>query len=71
MLVLLIIGILFLLLGFMVILNQRYTIKDIGNERNIEEKSVDKNSGINIYRIVLGLFSIILGVFCIVNYIIY
>lgn len=68
---LLVIGILLLLLGILVILNQRYTIKKVGNERNIEEKVIDKKSALNKYRLLLASFSIVLGIFCIINYIIY
>lgn len=64
-------GILFLLLGFLVIFSQKYTIKKVGNERNIEEKTLDQYNNINKYKNLLGIFSIILGIFCIINYIIY
>ena len=67
----LVIGVLFLMLGFLVILNQKYTIKKVGNERNIEEKTFDRQSSLNKYKILLSIFSIILGIFCIINYIIY
>ena len=52
-------------------LTQKYTIKKIGNERNIEEKALDKDSGLSKYKILLGIFAIVLGIFCIINYIIY
>ena len=64
-------GILFLLLGFLIIINQRYTIKKVGNERNIEEKAVNKESDLNKYELSLSIFSMILGIFCIINYTIY
>ncbi len=67
----LVIGVLFLLLGFLVIFSQKYTIKKVGNERNIEEKTLDQYNNINKYKNLLGIFSIILGIFCIINYIIY
>lgn len=36
-------GVLFLMLGLFSILNQRYAIEKVENERNIIEKEVDKN----------------------------
>ncbi|MCF6462967.1 hypothetical protein [Clostridium sp. Cult1] len=67
----LLMGILFLILGIFAILNQRYTIIKVGNERNIVEKAVNEKTGIYKYKIFLGLFSIAIGIFCILNYIIY
>lgn len=67
----LILGLLFLILGFILILGQRYSIKSTDNKRIIEEIEVDKTSLIVKYWTLLGVFSIILGIFCIVSYIIY
>lgn len=64
-------GVLFLMLGLFSILNQRYAIEKVENERNIIEKEVDKKTGLYKYKIFLGTLSIVLGIFCIVNYIIY
>ncbi|MCF6466791.1 hypothetical protein C3E90_13015 [Clostridium sp. Cult2] len=67
----LLMGILFIILGFFSILNQRYTLEKIGNERDIIEKEIDKRTGFYKYKIFFGILSIVLGVFCIINYIIY
>ena len=67
----LVIGILFLLLGFLLIFSQKYTIKKFGNQRNIEEKTSNKDESLNKYKTLLSIFSIALGIFCIINYIIY
>lgn len=64
-------GLLFLILGFILILGQKYSIKSIDNKRIIEEIEVDKISLIVKYRTLLGVFSVVLGVLCIVSYIIY
>lgn len=71
MLVVLMLGLLFLILGFILILGQKYSIKSIDNKRIIEEIEVDKTSLIVKYRTLLGVFSVVLGVLCIVSYIIY
>lgn len=63
-------GIVFLLLGFLVIFDQNYIIKQDGGEREIEKK-VKKKDNLDHYRIILGIFSMILGIFCIINNIIY
>ncbi|WP_236908145.1 hypothetical protein [Clostridium sp. Cult3] len=55
----------------MLILGQKYTIKRVGNERNIEKIEIDKTSYMSKYRALLGVFSIVLGTLCIINYIIY
>ncbi|CCQ98457.1 hypothetical protein CULT_890003 [[Clostridium] ultunense Esp] len=67
----LLVGILFFMLGLFTILNQKYTVKRIGKERNIVEKAIDRSTGLYKYRIFLGILSIVLGIFCILNYIIY
>lgn len=68
---LLVLGILFFILGTMAILEQKYAIKKINGKRHIEGKNIDNKNYLNRYKNLLGIFSIILGVFCILNYIIY
>jgi len=68
---LLVLGILFLILGLITILRERYTIIMIEGQRNIEKKPINKDNNFNRYKILLGIFSIILGILCILNYIIY
>ena len=67
----LVFGILFFILGAMAILEQKHTIKKINGKRYIEEKNIDNRNYLDRYKSLLGIFSIILGVFCILNYIIY
>ena len=69
--VLLLMGILFLVMGFVIIFNQKYIIKKVGNQRNIERRAKDEDEKLNRYRELLSIFSIILGIFCLINYIIY
>ena len=68
---LLILGVLFFILGVIAILEQKYTINKINGKRYLEEKNIDNKTYLNRYKSLLGIFSIILGVFCILNYIIY
>jgi len=70
-LVLLILGLLFLLLGFILILGQRYLIEKTDGKRRIERIEIDNTNPIIKYRTLLGIFSTILGVLCIINYTIY
>ncbi|NLW21882.1 MAG: hypothetical protein GXY88_01285 [Tissierellia bacterium] len=64
-------GILFLLIGLLIILNQKYRIVKIQGGRTIEERERKEKDNLDKYKILLAIFSIILGVFCIINYIIY
>ena len=64
-------GILFLLIGLLIISNQKYRIVKIQGGRTIEERERKEKDNLDKYKILLAIFSIILGVFCIINYIIY
>lgn len=70
-LILLMLGFLFLILGFILILGQRYCIKSVNNKRIVEEIEINEDNVIVKYRTLLGVFSVVLGVLCIVSYIIY
>lgn len=67
----LILGLLFLLLGLILILGQKYSLENTDGKRRIERVEVDKTNPIIKYRTLLGTFSTILGILCIINYIIY
>lgn len=71
MLVLLVAGILFVILGIYVISSEKYNI--VKNENGIQ---IIKNEDFikdrfYRYKVIIGVFTIILGVFSILNYILY
>lgn len=67
----LILGILFLILGLIAILGERYTIIMENGQRNIRKKANRQVSNFTRYKDLLAIFSLVLGVLCILNYIIY
>ncbi len=67
----LIIGILFILLGTFTMLNEKYEIKVIDDNKEIVTKETVENNVFHRYKMVVGIFAVILGVFSILNYIIY
>lgn len=69
--VLLVLGILFIILGLIAVLEGKYTIFFENNERYIKKETNKRDDNFNKYKNVLGLLSLILGVLCILNYIIY